>query len=149
MILWSKDRDRTNSCPTSLPFKLTLPTTYSDGNRTYPLPPSYEKHLSGVPGFRANIDYVVQVTINSKTNVVPNLMKSALFGTANHIVSTPLVYYPRTRPAIPPPIPLRQSTSSLGFVESPEWKVFEGRITCKVRGGQDIISKVLVPLPFS
>ena len=48
-----------------------------------PLPPSYEEHLSGVPGFRANIEYVVQTIINSKTNTVPNLMKSALFGSAN------------------------------------------------------------------
>jgi len=51
------------------------------------LPPSYEEHLSGVPGFRANIVYTVQVIINSKTNAVPNLVKSALFGTANAYVT--------------------------------------------------------------
>jgi len=51
------------------------------------LPPSYKEHLSGVPGFRANIGYAVQVMTNSKTNVVPNLVKSALFGTGNAYVT--------------------------------------------------------------
>lgn len=129
-----------------------------------PLPPSYEKHLSGVPGFRANIDYAVQVIIDSKANVVPNLVKSALFGPTNpyvtfcfisiffessaleRVVSTPLIYYPRTRPAVPPPVPLR-STSG-GFVESPEWKVFEDHLPCKLRRGEEIISKVPNILPF-
>ena len=48
-----------------------------------PLPPSYEEHLSGVPGFRANIDYVVHAIISTNTSVMPNLMKTALFGNAN------------------------------------------------------------------
>jgi hypothetical protein len=51
------------------------------------LPPSYQEHLSGVPGFRANVVYAVQVIINSKTNVVPNLLKSALFGAGNAYVT--------------------------------------------------------------
>ncbi|KIM71344.1 hypothetical protein PILCRDRAFT_56189, partial [Piloderma croceum F 1598] len=145
-LLWSKERNKSNICPTSLPFKLTLPSTYVDGNRTYSLPPSYEEHLSGVPGFRANIVYAVQVNINSKTNVVPNLVKSALFGTGNANISTPFIYCPRTRPAIPLPGLLCPSPSDRGFVESPEWGMFEDRsMTSKVRGGQEIISKLYLP----
>lgn len=150
-VLWSKERNtaKTNSCPTYLFFKFILPTTYTDGDTIYPLPPSYEKHLSGVPGFRANIDYEIQVVIDSnKTNVVPNLVKSALFGAVNTVVSTPFIYYPHTCPAVPPPVSLRRSTTCPGFVESPEWKVFEDRIISKisdVQGGRDIISKLYLP----
>jgi len=145
--LWSKERDKTNTCPTPLHFKFVLPTEYSDGSRTYPLPPSYEEHLSGVPGFRVNINYNVQVIINSKTNnVVPALMKSALkFGVTNVNVSTTFIYYPRTRPAIPPPSPMAWSISHAGFIESPDWGIFEDRMLSKHRSSQQIISKLYLP----
>ncbi|KAI0784813.1 hypothetical protein C8Q75DRAFT_370739 [Abortiporus biennis] len=41
MTLWSRDRN-TGSCPSSLPFSLALPTTFTDGKDQYPLPPTYE-----------------------------------------------------------------------------------------------------------
>lgn len=56
------------------------------------------------------------------------------------ILSTPFTYHPCTRPTIPLPGRLRSSPSNLSFVESPEWHMFEDH--CKVRGGQDITSKV-------
>ena len=38
-------------------------------------PPTYEAHLSGVPGFTANIDYEVSATVTRR--------KTSLFGFAN------------------------------------------------------------------
>lgn len=32
----------------------------------------------------------------------------------------------------------------MGFTEAPGWKVFEDKMVSKVRGGQDIISKVRI-----
>ena len=72
--LWSTVLD-TGACPTSLQFSLTLPTTYSDTKATYPLPPTYEAHLSGVPGFFASIDYSVTAAVTRK--------KTSIFTFAN------------------------------------------------------------------
>lgn len=47
-----------------------------------PLPPTYEEHLSGLPGFTANIDYAVHLVINNKHN-----LKSALFGNTKTYVT--------------------------------------------------------------
>lgn len=52
--------------------------TFHDERTTYPLPPTYEAHLSGVPGFRANIDYAVTATVARH--------KISLFGLANAYV---------------------------------------------------------------
>ena len=71
-------RNDSEPCPSSLPFALALPLTFSDGKATYPLPPSYEAHLSGVPGFTANIDYSVSATVSRR--------KINLFGLANTCV---------------------------------------------------------------
>lgn len=54
--LWTRDH-RAGQCPPSLPFSITLPTTFSDGREVYPLPPTHEAHMSGVPGFHADIEY--------------------------------------------------------------------------------------------
>ena len=72
--LWMRD-GANGSCPTSFAFALQLPMTFGDGRSTYPLPPTYEAHLSGVPGFRANIDYAVTAAVARH--------KISLFGLAN------------------------------------------------------------------
>ena len=61
-------------------------------------------------------------------------------------ISTHFIYCPHTRQAIPLPNLLRLSSSNRGFVESPEWGMFEDRsmTSNKVRGGQEIISKVFI-----
>ena len=80
VLLWDADT-ATGSCPTSHRFNINLPATFTDGKDTYvgpmnnfvslknanivlqPLPPTYEVHLSGVPGFRANIDYSITANL--------------------------------------------------------------------------------------
>ena len=65
-------------------------------------------------------------------------------------ISTPFIYCPRTCPAIPLPNLLRLSSSNRGFVESPEWGMFEDRsmTSNKVCGGQEVISKVFINRSF-
>lgn len=101
-VLWVKDRIYEAPCPSSLSFSLSLPTTFSDGGKTYvcegakceqrpddyeqPLPPSHESHLSGLPGFRARVDY--SISINAvKPNLVSHAVKSSLLKGGDWCVS--------------------------------------------------------------
>ncbi|KII86689.1 hypothetical protein PLICRDRAFT_114185 [Plicaturopsis crispa FD-325 SS-3] len=137
-LLWIKDRANGGICPPSLSFSLTLPATFKYGDETYPLPPMYEVHLSGVPGFRASIDYSVSAVVNR-----PNT--KSLFGITigNTHITTPFVYSPRTRPAVPLPPPLigKSGVPTL----TPQWKLFEAFIPARFPGGQEIISRFYVP----
>ncbi|KIJ17626.1 hypothetical protein PAXINDRAFT_167632 [Paxillus involutus ATCC 200175] len=142
-MLWVKDRIQDAPCPSSLRFSLTLPTTFSDGDKTYPLPPSFEAHLSGLPGFRANIDYSV-TAVAIKPNV-QSLVKSTLFRKDDWAVSTPIMYLPRTRPSVPIPAPLTANASCGGFVETPQWKMFSSTATTKQRGVRDLVAKLYLP----
>ncbi|KAH7885431.1 hypothetical protein F5I97DRAFT_2033493 [Phlebopus sp. FC_14] len=142
-ILWIKDRIQDAPCPSSLSFSLTLPATFSDGEKTYPLPPSYEAHLSGLPGFRAKIYYSVSA-LAVKPSDVQNLVKSTLFRKDDWAVTTRFLYHPRTRPSVPIPLPLTINPSRTGFNETPQWKVFTSTVTAN-RGGQDIAVKLYLP----
>ncbi|KAI0917450.1 hypothetical protein AcW1_007354 [Taiwanofungus camphoratus] len=137
LALWSRDRN-TGPCPASLPFSITLPTTFSDGKDTYPLPPSHEAHLSGVPGFRAHIEYTVSVLVHKKKS-------SGLLRTAHSTVSTPFIYYPRSRPAVPLPSPMRYVPEFAMLLESADWRCYESTMIAKTSGGKDIISRFYVP----
>lgn len=64
--------------------------------------------------------------------------------TASSGVSTPFIYYPRSRPAVPLPPRMVLSSSAPGVVESPEWRCFESRIPARTVGVTDIITKVRV-----
>ena len=57
-------------------------------------------------------------------------------------VSTDLVYYPRSRPAVPLPPRMVLSSGRPGIVESPEWRCFESKIPARTVGVTDIITKV-------
>ncbi|KAJ7601205.1 hypothetical protein C8J56DRAFT_912438 [Mycena floridula] len=146
-LLWIRDPSN-HVCPSSLRFRLSLPTTFTYERKTYMLPPTYEVKLDGLPGFNASIDYSVSAVIN-KPNSVPSLVplvKSSLFGIniGNTTVTTPFVYYPRTRPAVPMPSPLRRAHH--GFhSDRTDWKVYESSIRCKAAGGQDIVTKLYIP----
>ena len=71
--LWT--RESAGACPTSLSFSFTLPSTFSDKKAEYPLPPTFEAHLSGVPGFYANISYTVSAVLKQS--------KVSFFGLTN------------------------------------------------------------------
>ncbi|KAG2147491.1 uncharacterized protein EDB93DRAFT_1147631 [Suillus bovinus] len=142
-ILWVKDRIYEAPCPRSLPFSFLLPTTFSDGGKTYPLPPSHEAHLSGLPGFRARINYSISA-IAVKPNIIPHAVKSTLLGGGDFYrsVSTPFEYLPRTRPSSPLPPPL--VPGQWGIVENSQWKVFPTLIHAN-QGAHDIMVKLYLP----
>lgn len=140
-ILWVKDRIYEAPCPRSLPFSLPLPTTFSDGGKTYPLPPSHESHLSGLPGFRAKINYSISAIV-VKPNLIPHAVKSSLLGGGDWAISTPFEYLPRTRPSSPLPPPL--VPGQWGIIETSQWKVFPTLIHAN-QGGNDIMVKFYLP----
>ncbi|KAJ7241895.1 hypothetical protein B0H12DRAFT_1132916 [Mycena haematopus] len=148
VLLWIKDSNNP-VCPPILPFSLTLPTTFEYNGRSYPLPPSHTIKLKGLPGFYATIDYSVSGIINkphSVPNIVP-LVKSRKLGIniGSTILTTPFIYYPRTRPAAPIPVPLRRFEG--GFIESPEWKKYESVLNAHTKAGtQDINISFYLPV---
>ncbi len=73
--LWSKIDSAT--CPSALDFDVQLETTYKKVNEAYPLPPTYDVHLSGLPGFRADVQYSITIVVTKS--------KGSLFG--NHTMS--------------------------------------------------------------
>ncbi|KAJ3754470.1 hypothetical protein EV360DRAFT_17164, partial [Lentinula raphanica] len=50
--LWSKSNPQTGASanPEEIDFSYVLPTTFRDGDRNIPMPPSHEISLSGLPG---------------------------------------------------------------------------------------------------
>ncbi|KAG0703754.1 hypothetical protein DFH29DRAFT_998194 [Suillus ampliporus] len=140
-ILWVKDRIYEAPCPRTLSFSLPLPTTFSDGGKTYSLPPTHESHLSGLPGFRARVDYSISAIV-VKPNIIPHAVKSSLLGGGDWAISTPFEYLPRTRPSTPLPPPL--VPAQWGIVETPQWKVFPTLIHTN-QGGHDIMVKLYLP----
>ncbi|KAN0087511.1 hypothetical protein V8E55_006132 [Tylopilus felleus] len=143
-MLWVKDRIQDAPCPGSLRFSFPLPTTYSDGDQTYFLPPSFEAHLSGLPGFRAHVSYSVSAVV-VKPNDVSNMVKSTLFRKDDWTVSTPFSYLPRTCPSVPIPVPLVTIASSGGFAETPQWKLFSSIAVANRRGIRDLVAKLHIP----
>ncbi|KAJ7780966.1 hypothetical protein B0H16DRAFT_603113 [Mycena metata] len=147
VLLWMKDSSNP-VCPPTLRFSLTLPTTFEYNGRTFPLPPSHSVKLKGLPGFDATIDYSVSAIIN-KPHGVPNmvpLVKSRKLGIniGSTTVSTPFIYYPRTRPAAPLPSPLRRIQG--GFLSQPDWRVYEYLLKATPRSAaQNIVVKFYLP----
>ena len=60
------DAERNATFPAKVTFRYTLPTHYTHAptSERFRLPPSYQAHLSGVPGFRVSIYYAIVVYIN-------------------------------------------------------------------------------------
>ncbi|KAG8214538.1 hypothetical protein J3R82DRAFT_9599 [Butyriboletus roseoflavus] len=143
-MLWIKDRIQDALCPSSLRFSFSLPTTYSDRDKTYFLPPSFEAHLSGLPGFRAHVSYSVNAVV-VKPNDVPNMVKSTFFRKDDWTVSTPILYLPRTRPSAPMPFPLVATASSSGFADTPQWELLSSIVAANRRGIRDLVAKWYIP----
>ena len=61
LVYWD---DTQRPCPQKLPFQAILPSHYSDelGRRNV-LPPSFSDKLTGIPGFKCSVDYVLRVAI--------------------------------------------------------------------------------------
>lgn len=76
--LWTKDD---SSPPSSLEFNLALPGTFTKDDKAYILPPTIDVHLSGVPGFKADVAYTIAVHVNKS--------KSNIFGNTTRFVNSP------------------------------------------------------------
>ncbi|KAF8158178.1 hypothetical protein B0H34DRAFT_707732 [Crassisporium funariophilum] len=141
-LLWIKDANNP-VCPSSLRFSIPLPHTFTYEDKTFPLPPSFDVKLSGLPGFIATIDYSVSATI-AKPHLVPQI-RSKKFGIhiGSSIVSTPFIYYPRSRPASAIPAPL--VANATGFQPTPSWRVFESSMRSKSTTRDDITTKFYIP----
>ncbi|KAF8798925.1 hypothetical protein BYT27DRAFT_6884225 [Phlegmacium glaucopus] len=141
-LLWIKDPNNL-ICPPSMHFSIPLPTTFTHAEKTYPLPPTFNVKLSGLPGFIATIDYSVTAII-SKPNGVPPVNSKALgLHIGSVIVSTPFVYYPRSCPPQRIPSPLTPSRD--GFEVTQGWKVFESVLHSKKSVRPDIVTKLYTP----
>ncbi|KAI0277146.1 hypothetical protein BGY98DRAFT_1090037 [Russula aff. rugulosa BPL654] len=137
VTLWRKDSDL-QPCPYSFPFSIPLPTTFSDERGSWALPPTFEAHLSGLPGFNANVDYTVTAIISKS--------KSLVLGIGVTTLSTPFTYYPRTAPARGIPPRLEPRTCSPGLHITSEWRVHESHITARLPGlSKSIVCKVYTP----
>ncbi|KAK7468922.1 hypothetical protein VKT23_003418 [Stygiomarasmius scandens] len=143
-LLWIKDPSG-SPCPPSISFSLNLPNTFEFDGKTYPLPPTYEVKLSGLPGFHASIDYSVCAIINKPSSTVPNLLPTNLFGKhiGNITISTPFVYHPRSRPAVRLAPPLRLLNGN--FESSPEWRIYESTIASKTPSMASITTRLYLP----
>lgn len=65
-------------------------------------------------------------------------------------VSTPFLYHPRSRPAVPLPRTVRPPVASYPtFLDSPEWRCYKSLMTPKVSGLNDIITMVCLDFPFA
>ncbi|KAI0699466.1 hypothetical protein BC835DRAFT_1331525 [Cytidiella melzeri] len=138
--LWNKDRSP-GPCPSSLSFTLQLPTTFTDGKTEYPLPPTHEVHMSGLPGFRANVEYIVTATIDRG---IVKKATSFFPKQDNNTISTELFYYPRARPPAPLPPPMTVEPKT-GIVETPQWRCFDSVIPRHVSSVEDITTKLYIP----
>ncbi|EDR13768.1 uncharacterized protein LACBIDRAFT_292561 [Laccaria bicolor S238N-H82] len=144
-LVWFRD-DNNIMCPPSMPFALTLPSTFTFEDKTYPLPPTFDVKLEGLPGFTANIDYSVSATI-VKSNAIPLRIKSKALnvniGSGASNLTIPFTYLPRTRPAYP--IPTQLFPTKNGFILTPEWRVYESVMVAKKSSGQNITTKLYLP----
>ncbi|KAG6889568.1 hypothetical protein C0992_004737 [Termitomyces sp. T32_za158] len=143
-VLWNKDSTNT-PCPKSLPFSLDLPSTLTHQDKIYPLPPTFDVKLSGLPGFHASVDYAVTATV-TKPQPIPTPsrfpMKSTVLS-GSTTVSTTFKYYPRSRPAtqLPPPL----IASHHGFIDTPDWTYHQSEIRSKDKKLESIKTKVYLP----
>ncbi|KAG6876636.1 hypothetical protein C0993_001634 [Termitomyces sp. T159_Od127] len=163
-VLWKKDSNNT-PCPKSLPFSLDLPSTLKHENKIYPLPPTFDVKLSGLPGFHASVDvsiiflersalnnilrpkYAVTATITKPQPIhAPSrfpVKSTVLSGSTYESISTTFNYYPRSRPATqlpPPPI-----ASLHGFIDTPDWTYHQSEIRSKDKSFESIKTKVYLP----
>ncbi|KAK0243951.1 hypothetical protein EDD85DRAFT_760245 [Armillaria nabsnona] len=105
--LWRFDRTKNETCPSSLSFSRTLPSTFKDSDKSYSLPPSYRASFPGSPGIHVTSSYTLVVQVTS--------IRHPKFGffAKTKTLRIPIIYAPRTRPNRPTlSIPLFHSVKS-------------------------------------
>lgn len=68
LFTWNSERDA--SFPAKVTFRYTLPTHYTrrESGERHRLPPTYEAHLSGMPGFNIEVNYNIVVALTRIRN---------------------------------------------------------------------------------
>ncbi|KAK0504260.1 hypothetical protein EDD18DRAFT_1412473 [Armillaria luteobubalina] len=105
--LWRFDRTKNETCPSSLSFARTMPSTFKDSDKSYLLPPSYRASFPGGPGIHVTSSYTLVVQVTS--------IRHPKFGffAKTKTLRIPIIYAPRTRPNRPTlSIPLFYSVKS-------------------------------------
>lgn len=60
--IWQMDT-QSQTCPETLDFLVPMPSSYSEGSRIRPLPPSYQVMFPGVPGLFADAVYTIRIYV--------------------------------------------------------------------------------------
>ncbi|KAJ7167778.1 hypothetical protein C8R46DRAFT_1350721 [Mycena filopes] len=141
-VLWTQEANN-SVCPLTLPFSVTLPTTFKEDGETYLLPPTYFVELPGMPGFSATVEYSISAIVHKHPSI---LHPAPLLHHGNVTVSTPFIYRPRTRAVHPIPPPLKYKDEA--FIDDPDWQLHQSII--KARAGssnflEDITTKFYLP----
>ncbi|KAG7088163.1 hypothetical protein E1B28_012185 [Marasmius oreades] len=96
-ILWSSNSASGSSsmCPGTLPFSLTLPSTFEDKGASYPLPPTFNLSCLGSSGLTAVCKYSLEIkVVKGHSRGIGHWMKTKK-------ISIPLKHLPRSRPPRP------------------------------------------------
>ncbi|KAI0087010.1 hypothetical protein BDY19DRAFT_893731 [Irpex rosettiformis] len=96
LFIW--DAENNAPFPTKVTFRYPLPTHYShdDSGERCRLPPTYEAHLNGLPGFRAEVSYALVVHISRTRDRIG-------WWRRNTSLRVPFKYVEHTRPSLPGP----------------------------------------------
>ncbi|KAJ6629305.1 hypothetical protein B0H10DRAFT_2208720 [Mycena sp. CBHHK59/15] len=90
--LWLAHTSHTSACPSAVPFSVVLPTKFQDGDKIFPLPPTYEVPYIAVPGLYVKSSYTISVVVTrTRTRKFQFLTKSST-------LTVPFNYCPRMRP---------------------------------------------------
>ncbi|KAL0571226.1 hypothetical protein V5O48_010733 [Marasmius crinis-equi] len=95
--LWSSNSTAASSstCPGTIPFSFTFPTTFKDKSDSYPLPPSFDLSCLGPSGLTASVKYTIEV------KVVKGHTRGLGLWPKDKKITIPIKYMPRSRPPHP------------------------------------------------
>ncbi|KAJ6583726.1 hypothetical protein B0H10DRAFT_1833452 [Mycena sp. CBHHK59/15] len=92
--VWPFPNSQTSICPSSIPFAASLPEKFQNGDKMYPLPPSYSIAHTSVPGTSVKLCYSV-------TLIVTRMRMRKFRLSVSNTIQVPFNYCPRTRPHHP------------------------------------------------
>lgn len=105
-MLYSWDAKQGLALPPEVPVRYTLPTNYYDGsNGQLPLPPTYEAHLTSMPGYTAHVSYQFTVQVLRAVRTIPLWRKRTR-------LRVPFLVQQHTRPSLAGPFGMRSVKTS-------------------------------------
>jgi hypothetical protein len=109
--LWSSAESSEN-CPNTIPFRFLFPSSMMDGDRAFPLPPSYSCMFPGVPGLSIRCFYSLTIVVRMKRKFGPWNKKKRW--ATNPIVFEVVLSFQFLRPDSPPPTDLSPNANLSG-----------------------------------